>query len=243
MANIALDLGNSFAKAGFFKGEQLKETKTLRAKTFDALLDYVKAKKPNAVIMASVVHVPADFLKSLKALTTVWQLNESIDLPITINYEKPDQLGKDRIASAAAVPKIYPQSNVLSIDLGSCVTYDFVNSSGVFEGGGISPGFQMRLKAMSHFTENLPLLGQKELITIELIGRNTEDCMLSGTVNGLLKEVDGIIDAYKQQVKPLKVIIGGGDAPFFENNLKNTIFAEPELVLKGLNQILQFNAQ
>lgn len=243
MATIALDLGNTFTKVGFFEGSMLKESHKFEGKSFQAIQYYVQDKRPLAVIISSVVGLPEDFRKAIQEVSFCYMLDEISYLPISLGYDNPSEMGKDRIASAVAVATKYPGKPSLSIDLGSCITYDYVNAKGVFEGGGISPGIRMRLNAMHQFTEKLPAITIQDLKQIPLIGKTTKDGMLSGVVNGILKEVDGIIDAYKKHENDLHVIIGGGDAPFFENNLRNLIFAEPNLVLKGLNQILQFNAQ
>lgn len=243
MANIAFDMGNTFAKAGLFRDSNLLETRKFNQDSYREMLDFVDDHQPEQVIIGSVITTPYDFLTALQNKTQVLTLGSHLALPVKLGYEKPAELGKDRIASASAVACMFPDENALSIDLGSCITYDYVNKHKIFEGGSISPGFQMRFKAMHHFTDQLPNLAGAELAPISLLAKTTRDGMLSGVIHGMLKEIDGIIDAYKEVDHHVRIIIGGGDAPFFENNLKNAIFAEPELVLKGLNQIRQFNAE
>ncbi len=243
MTSIALDLGNTFTKVGLFEGSFLKEVRKFDAKAFQAVQSYIKSNHPESIIISSVINLPLGFRESLEEVCSSYMLNEISSLPISLGYEDPSELGKDRIASAVAVAMINPGKPALSIDLGSCITFDYVNASGIFEGGAISPGIGMRLKAMNQFTEKLPAITIEELKETPLVGKTTKDGMLSGVVNGVLREVDGIIDAYIKHENNLNVTIGGGDATFFEKNLRNLIFAEPNLVLKGLNQILQLNAR
>lgn len=243
MAYIAFDMGNTIAKAGLFQDSSLSETRKFNQDAYQEMLNFVNDHQPDQVIIGSVITIPDDFLTALQNKTQVLTLGNHLALPIKLGYQKPEELGKDRIASVASVACMFPGENALSIDLGSCITYDYVNKHKVFEGGSISPGFQMRLKAMHHFTDQLPNIAGTELAPVSLLAKSTRDGMLSGVIHGILKEIDGIIDAYKKVDHHIRIIIGGGDAPFFENNLKNAIFAEPELVLKGLNQIRQFNAE
>jgi type III pantothenate kinase len=97
----------------------------------------------------------------------------------------------------------------------------------------------MRFKAVHAFTSKLPLANVTE--TPNLIGNSTESCIQSGVIIGTITEIDGIILRYIQEYKDLRVILCGGDAAFFENKLKASIFATPDLVLIGLNSILIYN--
>jgi len=241
MAQIAIDLGNTFAKAGKFQGHELVSTVRFQHDIFEQIREWLPSQAPDQVIIGSVIALPAEFVSALREITEVLILDDRLTLPVYIGYNDPSELGKDRIAAAVAAASLFPQENILSIDLGSCITYDFVNQDEVFEGGSISPGLQMRLRAMHQFTEQLPNLEGHAFSSVPLVGKSTKEGMLSGVINGILNEIDCIIDAYQAQDSSIRVIIGGGDAPFFENNLKNAIFAEPELVLKGLNQIRHFN--
>ena len=108
-------------------------------------------------------------------------------------------------------------------------------------GGAISPGVQMRLKAMNNYTDQLPLLYWEKPQRPKTIGNTTISSMLSGVVNGLIAEMKGFISSYQEQFSDMKIVLTGGDANFFEKELKNSIFADPNLVLKGLNEILEYN--
>jgi type III pantothenate kinase len=154
-------------------------------------------------------------------------------------YATPTTLGVDRIAGVCGAKHMSPKTNVLVIDAGTCITYDFLDRDGNFLGGGISPGLMMRFNAVHNFTARLPLVPLVEIAP--LIGDSTETCIQSGVINGLIEELGGIISLYRQKFEGLAVILSGGDARFFENKLKGSIFAVPELVLSGLNSILIHN--
>ena len=154
-------------------------------------------------------------------------------------YQTPSTLGKDRIAAVAGAFSLYPNRNVLVIDAGTCITYDFLTDKGEYLGGGISPGIRMRFKAMHTFTGKLPLIEPDEYDG--LIGRSTRESMLSGVYNGVISELNGLISLYQEQFGDIMVIITGGDHEFLHNKLKISIFAAPDLVLLGLNEIFDYN--
>jgi type III pantothenate kinase len=166
------------------------------------------------------------------------ELTESTPIPVKNLYKTPSSLGKDRIALAVGGAMIYKNKNILIIDVGTCITYDFVNDKNEYLGGGISPGIDMRLKSLHQFTAKLPLVEKKEMYS--LIGNDTHSSILSGVLNGATEEVKGIIQLYQQQFNELNVILTGGDYIYFATLLKNTIFADQYFLLKGLNQILEY---
>lgn len=158
--------------------------------------------------------------------------------PIKNGYQTTETLGNDRLAAVVAAATLFPAIPILVIDAGSCITYDLLTEEG-YQGGSISPGLKMRLQALNQHTHRLPLvaLGEK----VPLIGKTTQQSIQSGVLNGVLAEVDGIIDRYKTNYSLLKVVFTGGDFLLFDKGLKNSIFADPDLVLKGLNEILDYN--
>ncbi|HSM63616.1 MAG TPA: type III pantothenate kinase, partial [Gillisia sp.] len=151
----------------------------------------------------------------------------------------PKTLRNDRIAVRSAACKTYPTQNVLVIDAGTCITFDFKNAENRYLGGAISPGLQMRFQAMHTFTENLPLLEPED--EVELIGNTTVKSMQSGVVTGIIAEIEGVISRYSSQFEDLKIILTGGDSQFLCKRLKNSIFANSNFLLEGLNYILEFN--
>ncbi|MGV3557109.1 type III pantothenate kinase [Larkinella arboricola] len=238
--NIAIDWGNSAIKAGFFENGALIEVHAHLS--IEALHDRVRKQPPDAVVISSTSR-PAEQLRDqlpLKPETYWLTVDGYTPLPMEKRYDTPHTLGTDRIAAAVGATVRFPVEDCLVIDMGTCVTYDYVDADSVFHGGMISPGFRMRFRAMHSFTERLPLVEPEEPRPT-LLGKNTRQAMQSGVINGLLAELNGIIDAHRRERPNIKVLICGGDAPFFESSLKPPIFVVPELVLIGLNRILQHN--
>jgi type III pantothenate kinase len=235
--NLVIDYGNTRIKAALFSGTKLQE-KFLFG-TIQQLKNFLEKEKFEHSIVSSVSESTEDALKWINCIGKKLLLTTYLPLPVNILYVTPATLGMDRIAAVCGAMEIFPQQNCLVIDAGTCINFEFLDASLNYHGGAISPGIQMRFDAMHKFTARLPLL--KEISKAELVGNSTESCMRSGVINGVLAEVNGIIEQYVQKFPDLGVILCGGDAFFFENNLKQPIFAAPDLVLHGLNRILEHN--
>ncbi len=245
--NLVIDWGNSSLKLGWFDGETLVHTgHTDTPDTLPGLL----AHRPASHVIVSSTNRPADELRNqLNAIGGVdWlTLDGTTPVPIRKHYDTPHTLGADRVAAAVGATARFPQRNCLVLDMGTCLTADFVEAGfepdgATFQGGLIAPGLVMRFRAMHTFTERLPLVTVGEEWP-DLASRNTREAMRSGVMNGLLFELNGIIDSYRNRYAELAVLLCGGDAPLFESRLKPTIFAVPELVLVGLNRILTYNVK
>ena len=182
-----------------------------------------------------------EFLKSL-AEHQVLIFSAETPLPIQLAYATPHTLGADRIAAAVGANSVFPKQNVLCFDFGSCITTEFVDQQGVYKGGSIAPGMNLRFKAMHTFTDQLPLIAAQQFIAPVLTGNSTDSCMISGVVNGILFEIKGMIAAYELKYQNLKVVFTGGDATYFESLLNMKIFVDPNLVLRGLYEILEYHA-
>jgi len=235
--NLVIDYGNSSAKVGVFEDHRMKEKFVFTSA--EEARAYVAA-SPAAHVMVSSVSRDAEEVSSwaIRARKK-FILRHTLPLPITNGYATPATLGVDRLAGACGAWAMFPGNNCLVIDAGTCITYDFLEAGGTYLGGGISPGLHMRFQAVHTFTKKLPLVGLAE--PVDLIGTSTESCIQSGVINGVLEELEGIIRRYREKFGDLRVILCGGDTHFFENQLKASIFAVPELVLSGLNSILIYN--
>ena len=235
--NLVIDYGNSAAKAGVFEGHHMREkfvfTSAEEARAF------VEASPAEHVIVSSVSRDAEEVSSWANRARKKFILRHTLPLPITNGYATPATLGVDRLAGACGAQAMFPGKNCLVIDAGTCITYDALDAGGTYLGGGISPGLQMRFHAVHTFTRKLPLVGAVD--HVDLIGTSTETCIQSGVVNGVLEELQGIIRRYREKFEDLQVIFCGGDTHFFENQLKASIFAVPELVLSGLNSILIYN--
>ncbi|TDB68207.1 type III pantothenate kinase [Arundinibacter roseus] len=235
--NIVVDSGNTYAKVGWFSGENLIRYKTRLS--FDELLEVIRESPGDNILFSSVGRSAEDFRQALQLNVPILNLDYTTPVPVEKKYDTPQTLGADRIAAAVGAMSVLPQQDLVIIDMGSCITYDFLNSRAQFEGGLISPGMRMRFKAMHSFTQRLPLIEPGEIPA--LIGKSTKHAMESGVLNGLIAEINGIVDAYKELSPSCQVVLCGGDAAFFESHLKPPIFVIPELVLIGLNRILLYN--
>ncbi len=235
--NICIDIGNSNAKLGIFDHDQLVDVHLHVADRSIAKL--LKTLNPDQVIISSVRKGIGKIVDQSRQIAKTLVLSHQTSLPIKSTYQSPETLGVDRIAASVAANFLHTNHNCLIIDAGTCITFDLVDASGTHHGGGISPGVEMRLKSMHKFTSKLPSVVPKG--TPELIGKTTTECMRSGAIWGAVAELEGIIARYRQFYDNLTIIICGGDAFFFESKIKDHIFANPNLVLIGLNQILRFN--
>ncbi len=240
--NLCIDWGNTRTKAALFDGEKLvTEYNFGKEEALMSLKQLVKEKQPDYTIVCSVADHPQELLLSLQEHGKVAMLNASTDLSIMNAYHSSETLGNDRLALAVASWAAFPGQDSLVISVGTAVTYNFIQRSGTFRGGAISPGIQLRLNALHQNTDRLPLV--KSVGELLLLGYDTETGIRSGVLHGLLFEMDGMINAYREQYPGIKVTLTGGDAGFFEGKLKNQIFADSKLLLKGLNLILQHNAR
>lgn len=239
--NLIVDVGNSLVKSAVFQQDKYLKTFWASLEEFPKKFHEIKKEYPEIrfSILASVVKNTAYIQKVLKNETQLFVLGEKIHLPFTNKYATPKTLGKDRIALVAAGAKQFKDKNLLVIDAGTCITFDFKNDKNEYLGGAISPGIEMRFKALHNFTDNLPFV--EFMGEAHLIGDSTHNSILSGVVNGVVAEIDGLVDRYKTENKYLTVILTGGNAQFLLKRVKNSIFANPNFLLEGLNYILESN--
>jgi len=235
--NLVADIGNTLTKLAVFQGDEMVELIIEKDFSKSVLEDIFKKYKIKSAICSSVTdNKEAEMLKKYNFL----QLTYLTPIPLQINYKTPTTLGVDRIAAVVAAKCIFKETNLLVIDIGTCITYDFLSLNGEYLGGSISPGFLMRFKALNYFTGKLPLINF-EREKLSLIGDSTEKSIISGVYNGMEKEINGMINEYISQYKKLKIVVTGGDINLFDLEPKNRIFADKFLVLKGLNEILKYN--
>jgi type III pantothenate kinase len=237
MLYAAVDRGNSFSKAAFFSSDTLEDY--YEQLSDDALQTLLVKRSPAYLIISDVRGGIATSIEEVLP-GRLLELNWQTPVPINNAYHTPQSLGMDRLAAAIGAYQYYRKA-VLVIDAGSCITYDMVSKDGVYQGGIISPGIQMRLRAMHHFTARLPLLQAQAEEIVPLVGKQTDEAMRSGAINGTIAEINGIIEAYKQHFPDFDIIVCGGDAGFFDKRIKHHIFVDQRLVVKGLREILLFN--
>ncbi len=242
MAHLVIDIGNSRTKYAIFQRSKLAESGTIEKLDTAELNCLLDNHKITHSIISSVNDEISKLEDLLKERTKYIRFSASLKAGVVNRYKSPETLGLDRFAGVIGAKSLFPDTNCLVIDAGTCITYDAVDNAGVYEGGSISPGLKMRLKAMHKFTGRLP---DVELSDYEdWRGYDTPSAMLSGVLNGCTEEVRGMIEIYRSRYPGLLVILCGGDAIFFDSRLKNSIFAhtlktEPDLVLIGLNEVIE----
>jgi len=237
--NFVIDQGNTFSKLAVFEGDKVLFSVAVKDINNEKINNFIFDKPIKRAIISSVRGCVDDNL--LKKYNLI-RLTHLTPLPLQIKYKTPKTLGVDRIAASVGANSVDRDTNLLIIDIGTCVTFDFVSSKNEYLGGSISPGFEMRFKALNYFTGKLPLIAfdKKQLM---LIGDTTESSIVSGVYNGMKSEIEGVIMNYMKQYEALKIVVTGGDANLFDLEPKNRIFVDEFIVLKGLNEILNYNAE
>ena len=238
--NLIIDVGNTRVKVAVFE----QDTIIVQA-VFDKEEIVFEVKKIilkyniSQGIISAVATLSEEKLQELHQILNLLELNHQTKVPFINKYTTPSTLGVDRIALVSGGVKRFPNKNVLIIDAGTCITYDFVNQEGVYLGGAISPGIRIRYKALHDYTSKLPLLKTEN--PSNYIGNDTNNSIHSGVVNGIAREIEGVIHQYKEQFLNLTVVLTGGDTNFLSKQFKNSIFANPNFLLEGLQSILIFN--
>ena len=238
--NLVIDIGNTRVKAAVFEKDALKEFFVFQNTASLIQSTLFSTYMISECILGSVVNGIDPFINELKGKTRVLFFLSETPAPVKNLYKTAHSLGSDRLAGAVGGNALFPGENILVIDAGTCIKYNFVNSRNEYIGGAISPGLQMRFKSIHTFTSRLPLLEVDENYDT-LIGTTSNESILSGIQLGTVAEVEGFIEQYKKRYPDIRVIVTGGDVKFFEKRLKKPIFADSFLILKGLNAILEFN--
>lgn len=242
--NICIDQGNSRTKAAIFNGDGLLiknlTYKTFSSKDVERLFSLYPLKNS---IISSVVNIEPSIVNTLHRLSQRFILfDHQTPVPIQNNYESPQTLGQDRLAAAVGARTICNNENLLIIDIGSAITYDYVSQSGHYLGGNIAPGIKMRLQVLHQMTTKLPLLEIEDNELIPLFGKTTHDAIAAGVLRGVIFEVKGYMRTLSERVEHFQTFLTGGHSTFILNYAYTTdIIYEKHLVLKGLNQILCYN--
>ncbi|HJV20423.1 MAG TPA: type III pantothenate kinase [Sediminibacterium sp.] len=236
---LCLDFGNTRLKAALFSGRDFVEECVLPDASPATILQLIQQYRPAKSILSSVILHPPEIEALLKEHTRFHPLGYNSKLTFSTPVGKPETIGADRLAMCAAAVDMFPDQHNLAIGLGSCITYNFISNRHEFLGGGISPGMNMRFRSMNEYTALLPMIEPEH--HFPLVGYDTKTNLLSGVILGMSKEIDGIIDAYALKYSNFNVLLTGGDMPFFVPHLKNRIFADPNLIYKGLYAISEYN--
>jgi type III pantothenate kinase len=243
MANLVIDIGNTYTKIAVFEQSELIKVTHNKAVDMEMLDHILLENNIGKIIISTVKKDKEEWHTQLKEKTPLIYFNAGMTTGIRNHYLTPNTLGLDRLAGVIGASCLYPGKSSLVIDGGTCITYDYVDGGANYFGGSISPGLNMRYKALNNYTSGLPLVSREEIFN-KAYGNDTTSAIRSGVQNGVKHELMGFIEGYRQNEKELNIILTGGDSIFFDTLLKNSIFApyiktEPYLVLKGLNAAIQ----
>lgn len=238
---LTLDFGNTKIKASVFEQVKLlKNFSFLKNEWKNNLSDIIESHpKISSIIVSSVLNFDFDGLKNTFPSIDFHFVDSFSFFPFTNKYQTPHTIGIDRLVLAAGATYLFPETNRLVIDSGTCITYDFVNEQNEYLGGAISPGLRLRYQSVHEHTEKLPLLSNKQ--PNYFIGNSTEECLHSGISLGTALEIDSFINLYKETYPDLTIILTGGDADFLAKQLKNIIFAHPNFLAESLCAIFYNN--
>lgn len=237
---LCIDQGNSSTKIGIFNQDILVEKKVFQKFGQEEISSLFKEHNISSCIFSTVAIRDEKIISAIQSHKCFFvEFTHETAIPIDNRYASPETLGKDRLAGVIGASFLKHDTNVLVIDAGSAITYDFIDKNKIYRGGNISPGIELRLHALHDFTQKLPLVKAKP--ESSLLGNDTESAILSGVLYGIVYEIDGYIEKLQEEHEQLSTFLTGGSAFYFVNKLKNAIFANENLVLIGLNRILQYN--
>ena len=232
--NLCIDIGNTNIKSGIFCNDELIE-KYYGENIFADIFKKYNIK--NCIISSVRKKIPENIYEIKDSVKNFVVLCHKTKLPVSINYKTAETLGRDRIAAAIGAKKLFPGKNCIVIDAGTCITYDFIDKNNVFQGGNIAPGIRMRAEAMHRFTGNLPMVEID--YNEDPLGKSTEEALQNGSLRGTFWEISSFIQLILDKFGDSVIIFTGGDAKYFVNHFKTAIFANPNLVLIGLNEIIK----
>ena len=238
--NLVVDIGNNFFKLGIFENSNLVFSFFDKNDKIDVEIEKIirSYTKITSALISNVSSIKInDILNKLNI--KIYELDSTFIFPFKLNYKTPESLGNDRLALAAAATILFPNSNNLVIDAGTCITIDFIDNNNRFIGGSISPGVKMRYDSLNHYTANLPLLKSEN--NFNYPGDSTNASIHAGIIGGVSNEINGFIKQINSRNNKVNVILTGGDAKILSKTLKITIFANQNFILEGLNSILNLN--
>jgi len=237
---LAIDVGNTRIKYAVFEHHTLIEASFFDKSELEMVLQKILKNFPKIVdlIVSSVGNAKIEAFSDIKKDLNLHVVSHTDAFPFENKYATPQTLGIDRMVLATGAVLQFPNQNRLVIDAGTCITYDFIDASDHYLGGAISPGIRLRYESLHNYTAKLPLLKKTE--PLDFVGNSTNESIHSGTINGLVYEIDGFIDHYRERYPNFIIILTGGDAEFLSKRLKNTIFANSNFLLESLNQTFQY---
>lgn len=237
---LAIDVGNTRIKYAVFEQNTIREAAFFTTAELQIAVEKILQAYPKItdLVVASVGSIGEEALRLFEKNVRIHFISHQSRFPFHNKYATPDTLGIDRMVLATGAVLQFPGQNRLVIDSGTCITYDFIDSGNHYLGGAISPGIRLRYEALHNFTAKLPLLAKTA--PQDFIGNSTVESIHSGVINGMVHEIEGFIDGYRERYSNFIIILTGGDAYFLAKRLKNTIFAHSNFLLESLNQTFQY---
>ncbi len=239
--NLIVDIGNTSTKLAIYKGKEQVSISRINEWSCEEIEKRLSGNQIDKAILSSVKDIPS-YLVDLffPNIPFVHILSHRSKLPFTIDYETPGSLGTDRIAAIAGAYNCFPGKDMLVIDAGTAITFDYL-SGNVYKGGNISPGISIRFKALNKFTRKLPLVTPSRDLSSP--GHNTIDAISAGVITGVLYEINEYIRTFEKEHTDYKVILTGGDSEFINDKIDSEHTYMPDIVTYGLNYILEYNAK
>ncbi len=238
--NLIIDIGNTAAKLAVYKGQEKLSLVRMNELSNEELKKMFSSYKFEKAIICSVKNIPDLISDLLPAhIPYIHNLSSKSRLPFRIEYDTPETLGADRLAAVAGAYYMWPGAEILVIDAGTAITFDFLSGK-AYKGGNISPGPAIRFKALNKFTGRLPLAELSDTFTFP--GRNTNDAIVAGVVSGIIYEINEYIRTFENKHPLGKVLLTGGDGGFLRNKICHNVTYMPDIVIDGLNNILEYNA-
>jgi type III pantothenate kinase len=238
--NLIVDIGNSSTKLAVYEGREKLSVSRIDELSCEELEKELSGFKIKRAIVSSVKKLPP-FISDLffTNIPFVHILSHKSKLPFRIEYDTPETLGTDRIAAVAGAFSLFRGADILVIDAGTAITFDFL-SAGIYKGGNISPGLLMRFKALNKFTGKLPLVSRTD--NYNFPGRNTTDAITAGVITGVTYEINEYIRTFEKKHIDFKIILTGGDSGYLKDKIDYQLTYMPDIVIDGLNIILEYNA-
>jgi type III pantothenate kinase len=245
---LAIDIGNTRIKVAVFEENTLLEQFNFNSVNLQNELHFIlnKYKKASELVVASVSNISKDAFSEFESQVNIHFISSNFPFSFNNIYSTPNTLGIDRMVLANGAVLKFPKQNRLVIDVGTCITYDFIDENDNYLGGAISPGIRLRFESLHNYTAKLPLLKlevlsdeNSEIEKIPFIGNSTSEAINSGVINGVINEIEGFISQYEAVYPKFIIILTGGDTEFLAKRLKNTIFANSNFLLESLNQTFQ----
>jgi len=241
MRNLLIDNGNSFCKIALYSSNKIIKTKSIKSISLNEIKQIIKDFPLQNSVISSVIEFPSSVSSYIKSKSYLLEFNHTTPIPIINKYKTKKTLGLDRLSAVIGANSIFSKENILVIDIGTCIKYDFINLNREYLGGSISPGLSMRYEALNTFTGKLPLIRHKNINT--LYGNTTEESIITGVNNGIVGEINQKCERYSKEFPGIKILVSGGDYKYFVKQINFPIFAVPNIVLIGLNEILNYNVK